>query len=525
MKKKIKKAFTLVELLVVIAILAILATVSIVGYNSFTKKAKVSNDTVLVKQMNDVLIANQQTDGNNNTMTEALEDVFGAGYDVEKLTPTTTNYNIVWDSENDQMVLLDDKKEVVFPTEKVTTKDKMFLITKTGKDFTDTKDEFAHYLTSEFTYPDTLDITTGLDAGSNTNVNDISYTGGETGKTVSIRTNGGKLVVNGPKDTINHYGASDYTNVVAVYDESYHEFGVSAYARIEKGHFVAESTAKVVNLNVASDNVKITENNGAKVNEYSKASDAIVVKVNDVEKKIDNIISEATFEEKSKNSSVLANGGIAEVDGTCFNSLQFAFDYASNNDTILIKENIDLDCTVSLKKNISITLDMNGKTITNTKDLWEQPSKDANNWSLVSVKNGGNLTITGSGSFMAKANDCYAVDVQDGSICTIENGIFNGNIHAVYVEEGTLYVKGGTYSIQQKYPNATKADEFVLNCYDKNRENGTAKIVVTGGTYDNFNPADCWAEGEHTNFLAEGYKTVKSTKSDGTTICFTVVKE
>ena len=62
MRKKIKKAFTLVELLVVIAILAILATVSIVGYNSFTKKARVSNDTVLVKQMNDILFANSQTD-------------------------------------------------------------------------------------------------------------------------------------------------------------------------------------------------------------------------------------------------------------------------------------------------------------------------------------------------------------------------------------------------------------------------------------------------------------------------------
>ena len=44
MKKKIKKAFTLVELLVVIAILAILATVSIIGYNSFINKAKMSAD-------------------------------------------------------------------------------------------------------------------------------------------------------------------------------------------------------------------------------------------------------------------------------------------------------------------------------------------------------------------------------------------------------------------------------------------------------------------------------------------------
>ncbi len=40
MKKRLKKAFTLVELLVVIAILAVLSSVAIVGYNSFTEKAK-----------------------------------------------------------------------------------------------------------------------------------------------------------------------------------------------------------------------------------------------------------------------------------------------------------------------------------------------------------------------------------------------------------------------------------------------------------------------------------------------------
>ena len=527
MKKKIKKAFTLVELLVVIAILAILATVSIVGYNSFTKKAKVSNDTVLVKQMNDVLFANQQTDDKNNTMTDALEDVFGAGYDVEKLTPTTTNYNIVWDSENDQMVLLDDSKNVVYPTEKVTSKDKMFLITKTTKDFTDTKDEFAHYLTSEFTYDGALAITTGLDVGSNTNVKNISYTGTDSAKTISIRTNGGKLVVNGPKDTINHYGAADYTNVVAVYGESYHEFGVSAYARIASGHFVAESTAKVVNLNVASSDVKITENTGAKVNSYSKDSDTVVVKVNGTVKDNVETKDENSFENESKNSSVVAEGGVVEVNGTNFNSLQFAFDFASNNDTIVVKEDIDLDCTVSLRKNISVTLNMNGKTLKNTTDLWEYPTDKDCNWSLISVKNG-NLTITGNGNFSAKVNDCYAVDVQDGSQCTIENGTFNGNVHAVYVLQGKLYVKGGTYSVQQKY-NETYPYEYVLNCYDANRENGTAKIVVTGGTFHNFNPSDCRAEGEHTNFVAEGYKVIESkpdtTPEDDPTRYYTVSKK
>lgn len=52
MKRQQKKAFTLVELLVVIAILAILASVAVVGYTSFMKNAAVSNDQNLAEQMN-----------------------------------------------------------------------------------------------------------------------------------------------------------------------------------------------------------------------------------------------------------------------------------------------------------------------------------------------------------------------------------------------------------------------------------------------------------------------------------------
>lgn len=96
----------------------------------------------------------------------------------------------------------------------------------------------------------------------------------------------------------------------------------------------------------------------------------------------------------------------------------------------------------------------------------------------------------------------------------------------MYVEKGTLYVKGGSYSIQQKYPDASKANEFVLNCYDGNRKNGTAKIVVTGGTYTNFNPADCQAEGANTNFVSNGYKVVKSESDNAIgVVYYTVVSE
>ena len=104
----------------------------------------------------------------------------------------------------------------------------------------------------------------------------------------------------------------------------------------------------------------------------------------------------------------------------------------------------------------------------------------------------------------------------------IKNGTFTGNIHAVYVFEGEAVIEGGFFSVQQKYPDAAKADEFVLNCYDANRANGTAKITVKGGTFVNFNPADCQAEGAHTNFVADGY-TVKS-EAHGSDTWYTVVK-
>ena len=187
---------------------------------------------------------------------------------------------------------------------------------------------------------------------------------------------------------------------------------------------------------------------------------------------------------------------------------------------VALSKDITTNDTIVVNKNTDATLDANGKTVDNAKDIWDETT---GNWSLVSARNKANLTITGNGNFKAKENDCFAVDVQDGSTVTIKNGTFVGNVHAVYVLEGTAIIEGGTYSVQQKYSDASKADEFVLNCYDANRANGTAKIIVKGGTFINFNPADCWAEGEHTNFVANGYKV--TSKTVGKDTYYTVVKK
>ena len=178
-------------------------------------------------------------------------------------------------------------------------------------------------------------------------------------------------------------------------------------------------------------------------------------------------------------------------------------------------QSVDAEKTLVLSGGQSETLNLGDLSISNKNNIWSVSNSD---WSLLSVRENSSLTIT-SGAYIAKANDCYAVDVQDGGHLVIEDGHFNGNIHAVYVLEGVAEIKGGTFEVQQKYPDAEKADEFVPNCYDANRENGTAKIIVTGGTFIGFNPGDCKAEGNGTNFVAPGYASIPNgTAADGRTI-------
>ena len=164
-----------------------------------------------------------------------------------------------------------------------------------------------------------------------------------------------------------------------------------------------------------------------------------------------------------------------------------------------------LDESIAVMPGKEVALDLNGKTISNTTDIWNTA---ANDWSLLSVR-GGSLTIKGAGTLQAKENDCFAVDVMDGGKVVIEDGTYVGNVHAVYVFEGSVEIKGGKYSIQQP-SELTSPYGYVLNCYDANCKNGTAKIMVSGGEFEKFNPADCAAEGAHTNFLADGYMSVEA---------------
>ena len=107
MKLRKSKAFTLVELLVVIAILAILATVSVVGYTNFVKKAANSNDMLLAEQINTLLNGHKvyESLNNDNDIAELLQEHFESNVEIASLK---YGMNIYYNTDTNKFELMDD---------------------------------------------------------------------------------------------------------------------------------------------------------------------------------------------------------------------------------------------------------------------------------------------------------------------------------------------------------------------------------------------------------------------------------
>ena len=127
-----------------------------------------------------------------------------------------------------------------------------------------------------------------------------------------------------------------------------------------------------------------------------------------------------------------------------------------------------------------------------------------------------------NGGIDTGTNGGYGINVRNGATLTINGGSYYGGGTAVQVQEGTLTITGGHFAVEP-FSDARYGYEFMLNCIDAAYKNGTAKIIVKGGTFVNFNPANCKAEGAGTNFVAEGYKVVS--EAHGSDTWYTVVSK
>ena len=115
-KKKARKGFTLIELVVVIAVIAILGGVSVATYVVVMKNANLSNDQQTIKMMNDTLTQHQYSDGGKNSkVSDAVSDLYADGFDLSSKNAYSSGYHYVYNQSQDQMVLVDGSWSAVYP--------------------------------------------------------------------------------------------------------------------------------------------------------------------------------------------------------------------------------------------------------------------------------------------------------------------------------------------------------------------------------------------------------------------------
>lgn len=201
---------------------------------------------------------------------------------------------------------------------------------------------------------------------------------------------------------------------------------------------------------------------------------------------------------------------VAEIGSQGYESLTEAVAAAEDGRTVRLLADVEQNTQLAIDK--SITLDLNGKTIKNTEDIWGDTAN-----AILSITSGAKVTITGNGTIDAKENDCYTINVVKGDL-TIENGTFYGNVSVVQVEEGTLSVKGGTFDLHQKWEGSSK---YLFNCIDKAYVDGSANVAISGGTFVGFDPnvsPEQKVDGKTPSFAAPGVGITKNENGSFTAV-------
>lgn len=191
----------------------------------------------------------------------------------------------------------------------------------------------------------------------------------------------------------------------------------------------------------------------------------------------------------------------------------FAYDAVSSclqaGQTVTLTEDYfvaDKSKGVTLDVGVTSVLNLNGKKFSNENGL-----KD--NKAALQVH--GDLTINGDGEVYCEGGaDNNAIIVEQGGHLVINGGTYNVGAKSnatIFVTGPDRYGRNGSVEINGGVFMAEAGSGFVLNQHDDITVNC---FSVKGGTFVGFNPADNNADGAHTNYVAEGYRSVK-TKYEG----------
>lgn len=104
MKKKRNKGFTLTEMIVVIAIIAILSAILIPGTTKYISKARLSADTMSIKNINDSISYIMTMDADTDNLYEIMVSL---GLKPTDLTPNTKKSRCLYDLSSSRFFLID----------------------------------------------------------------------------------------------------------------------------------------------------------------------------------------------------------------------------------------------------------------------------------------------------------------------------------------------------------------------------------------------------------------------------------
>ena len=194
---------------------------------------------------------------------------------------------------------------------------------------------------------------------------------------------------------------------------------------------------------------------------------------------------------------------VAQIGNNKYGTLSEAIAAANAGDTVKLLRDINTP-EISYMISKSLTIDLNGKTVTG--DGYDAVFQINNADAKVLIKNGNIVAVENTGSAGKYAMAIWACKAE--CEVTLENLNASQKItHTDDPQMDMIYASGGTIIINSgNFKSGTPA--WTLNCKDAAYKDGTANIIVKGGTFTGFDPANNKAEGENTNFVAAGYKSV-----------------
>ena len=177
----------------------------------------------------------------------------------------------------------------------------------------------------------------------------------------------------------------------------------------------------------------------------------------------------------------------------------------------------DTDSQDSFEVYYHQTIDMNGYSLVNE---YTPSSRGADRGFHLGVSNI-DSTIMNGNIIDPEVGVCVEGYKLDQNVTLKDVRIFGATSPAVYVFIGTATIESGYYETAScSYDDEGNCTGYyTINLNDDGRKDGKAAIVVTGGTFKNFDPSNNISEGDNTNFVADGYEVVGfKISNDGTVL-------